>query len=334
MKNKKYTNDIWMHNAILMHRDLDKKIPIHVEIEVTKNCNHRCAFCFSNGGLKGTVNYNNKNMSFPYDRLITLIDELKDIGVKAISLTGVGDPLVYPHIFELLDYIASKDIEIGITTNLCFRLTDEQIKTLNRCSWIRTSINATDEKTYKLVHNPKDDQGLQTVINNIKRLDTIISVSYVVWKDNKDFIYDAVVLAKSLGVNSINFRPFLNYKRSGYDYDDKIKELLYKAKKLETNDFIVDIGRNRVHDMKEVAKDIPCKICHYQCFIDADGRVFPCCMMENNSSIAYGNIMKDSFINVWSMRKELNMKKCPPCRHTKDNIYLNLLEEERINNFI
>ena len=36
------------------------------------------------------------------NRILNLVDELKEVGVQAISIVAVGDPLVYPHMKVLL----------------------------------------------------------------------------------------------------------------------------------------------------------------------------------------------------------------------------------------
>jgi GTP 3',8-cyclase len=337
--NKYNDNNIWIQNNILAHRDLERITPIHVEIEVSKICNHSCVFCYSNGRRYRIINktLSRKNNFFPTQRLFKLIDELKENNVKSISLTGSGEPLVYKDIFKVINYITSKGIELGLTSNLSLSLTDKEIKTLKKCSWIRVSINGT-KFIYNKIHNPKDNSNFNRVINNIKNLvgNTTINISYIICDENKTQIYNMAKLMMNLKVNSVSFRPAIGYSRNNIKYDKQTIKRLNMAKNLEYNGFLVDIGLNRLNDCKGINIDIKCKILNYICFIDADGNVFPCCILQYNKANSYGNIIRKPFISVWKNRnkKKINMRYCPPCRHTSENICLDLLDNNKVNNFI
>jgi MoaA/NifB/PqqE/SkfB family radical SAM enzyme len=46
-----------------------------------------------------------------------IIDEAYELGTKAITLTGRGEPTLNPHIEEMLEYCSGKFIEIKMNTN-------------------------------------------------------------------------------------------------------------------------------------------------------------------------------------------------------------------------
>lgn len=80
---------------------------LNCDIEVSKKCNLRCTFCYSESGtqLKDEMSV---------QEIKEIIRGVAEIGGKTITLTG-GEPTIYPHFFELAEYIN----ELGMKT-LCF----------------------------------------------------------------------------------------------------------------------------------------------------------------------------------------------------------------------
>src|SRR5215467_2043118 len=76
--------------------------PVSVELDLSLTCNHSCPFC--SFGTEESQGYRQKNwVQFPTPRLLTLIDELAEVGVKSITFTGGGEPLIHraaPAAFE------------------------------------------------------------------------------------------------------------------------------------------------------------------------------------------------------------------------------------------
>lgn len=56
--------------------------PYFVQIELTRNCNYRCVFCFEN--CDAEKKYEDK----PYQEWKNVINDLKTIGVKQIHFSG------------------------------------------------------------------------------------------------------------------------------------------------------------------------------------------------------------------------------------------------------
>ena len=75
-------------------------------IEPTELCNYSCKFCVTQDPerLKSIQKdgYDGQDRRFDLNRLSDLLDELKKVGVKAISFVAVGDPLMFPNISKVL----------------------------------------------------------------------------------------------------------------------------------------------------------------------------------------------------------------------------------------
>lgn len=327
-----------MHKEILLNQH---KL-IHAEIEIFRLCNHNCIFCFSNGQSKSVLKDSNMvetNKLFPINRLISLINELKNMGVKAISFTGAGEPLLHPDINEILMEVINNDIEFGITTNLNIKLSKETLELLKEAAWIRCSINAPDEKSYKKIHNPQNNLTIETTLDNIRYLvkeGVPIDISFVVFDENYKYIIDSIKLAGNLGVKSISFRPVIeSLKRGDNRYPDYVKKILKNAK---YPNLIVNSGLERLKDSSEIKENIPCYYSNFSVFISTSGNVYPCCVSIVDYKYCYGNIMKSNFIDFWNKSnkqyEKINMRYCPGCAHTEDNKILHMLYNGNINNFI
>lgn len=110
--------------------------PVHVKINPTNTCPMKCEFCsFKNM---------DRNVEIDYKQLCLMIDELCDLGMRAVTLTGGGDPLAYSHINDLIDYLYVKKITIGIVTNGL--LINNVLGQLHQVKWCRISLS--DYKTF------------------------------------------------------------------------------------------------------------------------------------------------------------------------------------------
>ena len=115
----KSTGQVDMSNAEQMYAqslNIWKSIP-SVMLELTYNCSERCIHCYNSGASRNECEVslrNRKEMSL--DDYKKTIDELYGMGLYKVCLSG-GDPFSKPHIWEIIDYIYSKDIAFDIYTN-------------------------------------------------------------------------------------------------------------------------------------------------------------------------------------------------------------------------
>ncbi|HEX2925131.1 MAG TPA: radical SAM protein [Ruminiclostridium sp.] len=84
-----------------------------VTIKITNECNLNCSMCgYARNRKKDQIIQEELDVS-EWKRII---DELSGLGVTFISVLG-GEPLMYPRLTEILEYMRLKGIQSGITTN-------------------------------------------------------------------------------------------------------------------------------------------------------------------------------------------------------------------------
>lgn len=95
------------------------------EIDVTNRCNCHCFFCFQGNEHKDLE----KTLSF--DRIISLLDELKNLGCYHLSFAG-GEPFCREDFLQILTEAKIRGFLITFVTNLQLPSTEqiEQLKTL------------------------------------------------------------------------------------------------------------------------------------------------------------------------------------------------------------
>lgn len=90
----------------------------YICFEVSSICNMDCKFCFAN--------WRENRKQLPLEKVIFIIDKLKEYGVEAINLTG-GDPLVRKDIVEICKHCRKLGITPIISTTGIELLKDKEI---------------------------------------------------------------------------------------------------------------------------------------------------------------------------------------------------------------
>lgn len=133
----KYTSTgikFWRHkNAMESYKSDEGMSVISTHISPEGACNLKCPYC--------SVTYRDTHSRIPLDRIKNYVTQLKKRGLKAVILTGGGEPTVYKHFNELVMWLKHEmNLSIGLITNGT-RTKNIKDDTLKCFSWIRVSIN-------------------------------------------------------------------------------------------------------------------------------------------------------------------------------------------------
>lgn len=231
---------------------------ISINLDITVACNFACDHCVD----KKILNNGNK---FTLDEIRSTIKTLSSNGLKSIILIGGGEPLLHPQFEEVVRYIKSLKLQLGIVTN--GSNISKLIKIahcLGEKDWIRFSLDAGTDATFQAIHKPKNTLNLTEICSDVKRIKEIngkvsVGFSYIIfWEDckvngatlteNVDEIHEAVELASRNGFDYITLKPCLI--KAGTTSDRET--LLYK----KDEDWIRNITyriKQRLSEAKELA---------------------------------------------------------------------------------
>ena len=141
------------HQSVMENLRDGKGQPIVTHVMLTDICNHKCAFC--------SVQHR-AGESLPFDLVTDYIDTLIGYGLKAVILSGGGNPILYKrdgkNFNSVVDMLYSRGLEIGLITNGMplieslrgytdtKRLTWKGVtpETLDKLTWVRVSLAGLD----------------------------------------------------------------------------------------------------------------------------------------------------------------------------------------------
>ena len=134
-----------------------------------------------------------------------------DAGIRAIEITGGGEPTLWPAFDELVKNLGEEDREIGLVTNGS-NLSGERLELIGRyCLWVRFSMDSATSATHKLIHrtaNDDFDRRLQhiTKLGLIKNKNLVLGISFIVTPENFHEIgATSRLFSKIQGVNHLTF---------------------------------------------------------------------------------------------------------------------------------
>lgn len=177
-----------------------------LQVVLTTKCNYQCRYCFVN------CEKEKKHIIADIESLKKIIKVGKEFGVNKIKLTG-GEPLLYPHMEELLNYIRKIEIPyVDLTTNISL-LTERNIKLLNKynINAITLSLNTLDEEKFNYLSNFNNFKIIkQNLKNTIQKFKGKISVNCVVFDDKyeEEDYREVITFCKQNNLNLRLIEPF------------------------------------------------------------------------------------------------------------------------------
>ena len=103
---------------------------VSTHISMTAACNLRCSYCA----------YANRDRGQKIDLAVLkdYIEKLESRGLRAVTLTGGGEPTLHPDFNEFADWLCSRRLAVGLITN---GTTQDRISAWEAFTWIRVSVN-------------------------------------------------------------------------------------------------------------------------------------------------------------------------------------------------
>jgi len=209
--------------SIAEHR---RTAPLYIRIKPTNKCNHNCNYChYASGQYLDLEGQENRNQ-IPWEKMAEIIQDMADIGVKAVTFSGGGEPLLYPNIVQAMQMILDNNIDLSIITN-GYLLKDKAAELLAQAKWVRISLDAGSQETYARTRGISLE-SFSRVCSNIENFALLkgqnceLGINFVVNRENADEIYQAGKLMHDLGVNHIKYTARMTNNVD--EYHSEIKE--------------------------------------------------------------------------------------------------------------
>ena len=219
-------------------------------------------------------------------------------GFRYLSLHGWGEPLLNPHLADMIKYGSEKGISVNFTTN---------------ATLIKENTNKLLDSGLEIVAFSLPDISMFTpeIKNNIEHFITCRNrrkpdspktyINVALMERNFDTVEKVLSISKELGVDAVNFERSYPWRP---EYTEKEKTIFKKitdsAEKIECRAVV------------PLPHTLPCRLFNTTLFMRCNGDVTPCCYRPDH---VLGNIMKDDFENIIVRRENFrkNMTEDPVC---------------------
>ena len=305
-----YSNlKVFTHAKILERiAEGEQVAPIYIRIKPTNHCNHKCYYCCYADSSLGLFDSVNAQDQIPWFKMQEIIADMSEMGVKAVTFSGGGEPLVYPYIVETMQKVLEAGIDLSIITNGQL-LKGERAEVLAKAKWVRISFDSADAETYARVRN-LPLKAFDEVCENIRRFSEEkqdgceLGVNFVVNHENADQVYDMAKLVKGLGVNHIKYTALVTKDLFAYHepFRQSAVEQIYRAKEELENDNFRIINKYE-SDFDSV---LVFHRCYDKCYINriftviaADSKVYFCHDKAYVKDGVVGDLKNRSFKDLW-----------------------------------
>lgn len=292
-------------NAIMNEK---RTAPIYIRIKPTNYCNHSCYYCSYADSALGLRDSVNRQDQIPWTKMQEIIQDMITMGVKAVTFSGGGEPLVYPHIVEAMEKILDGGIDLSIITNGQL-LKGERAAVLSKAKWVRISFDSSDARTYASIRNLKItafDEVCDNIFQFAKRKSgqCELGINFVIHNENADQVYSMAQLVKSLGVNHIKYTARIT--KDLFEYHQKfrqnaIQQIHRAQEELEDSNFKIINKYESDFDSAMVFDRCyeHCYICRLVTVIAADSKVYFCHDKAYVREGVVGDLSKQSLKELW-----------------------------------
>jgi radical SAM protein with 4Fe4S-binding SPASM domain len=297
-------------------------LPREIQVEVTAACNLRCRMCL--------VRYQP-----PVDR-VTGTMALADFaalveavpGVERITLQGLGEPLLVPHLDDMVALAAARGIAVGFNTNGTLLTRDRADRLVAAgLAWLHVSVDGATAATYEGIRDGARFSRVRRGVEAIVAAKTAhgaelpeLSLVCVAMRRNHHELPALVRLAADWGVGRLWVQN-LSHTFSDTDPAGRYEEIRsfaaaetlldvaeadasFAAARKEAANLGVDLRlpRREEDDERPARRAAGTPGCDWPWrsgYVTRDGRLQPCCMVMGADRAEVGSLADGPFADQW-----------------------------------
>jgi radical SAM protein with 4Fe4S-binding SPASM domain len=281
-----------------------RRFPAQIQIEATSKCNFRCPSC-----SHARENAAGQHLSQADFR--NILDRLP-WRPKSVILRGIGEPLLNPNFFAMIDILAEKGIRCEFNTNgsLLKPAMWPEILSRSNIDSISISFDGAKADTFESLRVGGNFDNWQQLVRGFLaraksegRNNLTVSANVVVSRPNLSEIGQIVRLAAEMGFNHVSILdpiPFDGLAMSMCPSRDEVV-----AARKEVTDLADSLGLKsscylrRLHWTESLLPR--CMMPWEYVFIRANGDVAPCCaLFGSDKEAVMGNLFRQDFLDIWN----------------------------------
>jgi MoaA/NifB/PqqE/SkfB family radical SAM enzyme len=284
--------------------------PVHIRLKPINACNHRCFYCcYRSDSLYLGELLNEKDM-IPLEKMREITQDMAETGIKAVTFTGGGEPLIYPYIVEAVERLLNSGIKVSVLTNGSALKGNIAEVLAKGSSWVRISIDAADGKTLSKSRGVKPSE-FENIINNIegfakqKNDDCELGINLIITKLNSNSVLKLIKLMKEKGADHVKISECVVHtsgtvnNKYHSDHFDEVAEQINAAESELSDESFKVINKFHDFDDKYDKKYTWCPFIHYLNVIGADLMVYTCQDKAYTDTGIIGSIKDKSLREFW-----------------------------------
>jgi radical SAM protein with 4Fe4S-binding SPASM domain len=305
---------------------LTPPLPEEIQVEVSGACNLRCRMCL----VRYAPAIGRREGALDLEQYMSLVDGLPRL--RRLTLQGLGEPLLSPHIVQMVEHAAGRGIEVGFNTNGTL-MTREMADRLVAAgtAWIHVSLDGARAATYEEIRQGTTLRAqpgqFARVVGNLRGLVAArgdssrprIQLVFVAMQRNVAELPELVEMGAGIGVDSVwvqnlshdfgdvdgsaAYREIRDYARAEalFDADLPAAEHAFAAARERAGDLGIELRLPRLSEPPPVAGgDGPgCSWPWTSAYVTHRGAVQPCCMVMGQDRATLGTLDDGGFADVW-----------------------------------
>lgn len=289
------------HKILSFYQDAKKLIkgemviPRFISLWLTTSCDLSCSYCF----------FNDKNKEKKFadtNKVKKFIDEIVDLGVESLELSGGGEPTIHPDCFDIIEYAHKKGLKVGLLTN-GFKFDFERMLLL---SYVRFGIDSITPKQFNYIKGGTNNR-FDILLYNIRKLLSLrkdvefphIGMKFMVNQQNFTCIDGMVSLSFSTGVDYCHFKGTHSDKNKLTDLQILGVNLNIAKKKETYPDFVFG-------SVLKCNAKTKCFMAPIHAVVTPFGDVLNCCYFYSSDKVI-GNAFNSNFEDIWFSEHHRNV---------------------------
>ncbi|HYP48304.1 MAG TPA: radical SAM protein [Thermoleophilaceae bacterium] len=323
-----------MAGAVTRLGDPAPALPEELQVEVSGACNLRCRMCL----VRYAPAISKREGALDLEQFLSLVDSLPRL--RRLTLQGLGEPLLSPHLVEMVRHASARGAAVGFNTNgtLLDRASAERLVAAG-LAWLHVSLDGATPETYEDVRHGTDFRPrpgqFERVVANLRGLVEVrraagsalprIQLVFVAMRRNVAELPQLVRLAADVGVEEVRVQnlshdfsdtdPAGAYEEiRGYAREEalfgareaasELAEAAFEGARLAADETGIDLRLPRLEESAPGPRRAPgqpaCGWPWQSAYVTHRAEVLPCCMVMGSERATLGDLHDESFEQIWS----------------------------------
>ena len=300
-------------------------LPTFVQLEPVGQCNLRCQMCpiqfRTDGPPHGPPAF------MPFETFTGLVDQFPRMA--ELQLQGLGEPMMHPRFFDMVEYAASRGVMVSTNSNLTL-LTPARAERLVRSGleWLHVSIDGSTAETYERIRVRSDlgkvTRNLENLVATKRRLGSVLPhlrLVVVIMRQNLHELPELVRQAHGWSMEAIHvqhlchdfgestlpehYRPMHEFveEQTLVNEDPARVERYFDAARRVADELGMDVRLPRTRPRAHPPGTPGPKRCDWPwrgAYVSYDGQAMPCCMVATPDRASFGNVALHGVESIWN----------------------------------